>query len=162
MGDSPNRAARSLGLRVGSRPLGIRACRGLACSESLPNTYPGFPLGRARRTTSLQASPPALGLHGMVKTTCCSWLMRRDRSSPSQFTWRMYRRMPHVVRPRRPQYEPATHRRHIYTHVRIILRLAPYDLARPRRYAHTHVPGPHMRSQRTMLGVQNRSVILAL
>ena len=46
---------------------------GLACSESLPNTYPGFPLGRARRTTSLQASPPALGLHGMVKTTCCSW-----------------------------------------------------------------------------------------
>ena len=45
----------------------------MACSESLPSTYPGFPLERASRSTACRRHPGALGLHGVVKTTCCSW-----------------------------------------------------------------------------------------
>ena len=66
MGDSPNRAARSLGLRVGSRPLGLGHVGGRpAGSEYLGQHVPRVTPGTRARTQAIQASPPALGLHGV-------------------------------------------------------------------------------------------------
>ena len=66
LGDSPNRAARSLGLRVGSRPLGLGHVGGRpAGSEYLGQHVPRVTPGTRARTQAIQASPPALGLHGV-------------------------------------------------------------------------------------------------
>ena len=108
------------------------ACRERVLGQYVPRVTPGT---RAR-TTAIQASPPALGLHGVVKTTCCSWpcadvaerrCPRNRRSRCSGAAWwtpggayieharagvvtiHLARRTGarHIVRPRRPQ--PSAH-----------------------------------------------------
>jgi len=45
---------------------------GVGLQRILGQHVPRVTPGTRARTTAVQASPPALGLHGVVKTTCCS------------------------------------------------------------------------------------------
>ena len=112
-------------------------------ASSLPTRTRVTPGTRAKSQT-VQASPPALGLHVMVKTTCCSWpcvdvadvqeTVDRAAAAPlggpqaaptsntrapgsSQFTLQdvRVRAISCALVDHSRQHTPATHRRHTHT-----------------------------------------------
>ena len=153
---------------------------GLQEASPLPTRTRVTPGTRAR-TQAIQASPPALGLHGVVKTTCCSWPCADvadaqesvNRAAAAPLGGLQAAPTSNTCAPRSSQSSlqdvrvratsssttavSANQRRIAETHthtprVHAVPHLASHGVARPLSHAYTHVPSPHISSLRAVLG----------